>query len=242
MLACAFGAIGLEISDCSHYHSGVNRPPGHGPQPQDSENKVIIKTRTALIAALLLVGSASLPAFADGDPGRGETLGYTCLGCHGVDGYRNAYPSYRVPKLGGQKAAYLVVALQGYRAGTRSHPTMAAQAESLTDQQIDDIAAYLAGLGAETVAAGGSTVVPSLEETATCVACHGQNGISLSPTWPTLAGQHEDYLVHALNQYRDGTRKDAVMAPLAAALSDDDVALLSKYYARLDGLETTKAE
>jgi len=206
------------------------------------KNKVIIKKRIALSAALLLFGGASLPAFADGDAVRGETLGYTCLGCHGVDGYRNAYPSYRVPKLGGQKAPYLVVALQGYRAGTRSHPTMAAQAASLTDQQIDDIAAYLASLGADTVAAGGSATAPSLEETTTCIACHGQNGISLSPTWPTLAGQHEDYLVHSLNQYRDGTRKDPVMAPLVAALSDDDVALLAEYYARLDGLETTKAE
>jgi cytochrome c553 len=206
------------------------------------KNIVITKTRTALIAALFVLISASIPAFADGDAIRGETLGYTCLGCHGVDGYRNAYPSYRVPKLGGQKAAYLVVALQGYRAGTRAHPTMAAQASSLTDQEIDDIAAYLASLGADTVNAGGSATAASLEETATCIACHGQNGISLSPAWPTLAGQHEDYLVHSLNQYRDGTRKDPVMAPLAAALSDDDVALLAKYYARLDGLETTKVE
>ena len=203
---------------------------------------MITKTRTALIAALFVLTGASSPAFADGDAARGETLGYTCLGCHGVDGYRNAYPSYRVPKLGGQKAAYLVVALQGYRAGTRAHPTMAAQAASLTDQQIDDIAAYLASLGADTVAAGGSAAAASLEETATCIACHGQNGISLSPAWPTLAGQHEDYLVHSLNQYRDGTRKDPVMAPLVATLSDDDIKLLARYYARLDGLETTKAE
>lgn len=203
---------------------------------------MIAKTRTTLIAALFVLAGAPSPAIADGDAVRGETLGYTCLGCHGVVGYRNAYPSYRVPKLGGQKSAYLVVALQGYRAGTRSHPTMAAQASSLTDQQIDDVAAYLASIGADTVAAGGSASAGSLEETATCIACHGQNGISLSPTWPTLAGQHEDYLVHSLNQYRDGTRKDPVMAPLVAALSDDDVALLAKYYARLDGLETTKVE
>ena len=168
-------------------------------------------------------------------------LGYTCLGCHGVDGYRNAYPSYRVPRLGGQKAAYLVVALKGYRAGTRVHPTMMAQASSLSDQQIEDVATYLASLSDQTVAAGGSTA-PSLAETTTCIACHGQNGISLSPVWPTLAGQHEDYLVHALNQYRDGTRKDPVMAPMAAALSDSDVELLAKYYSRLDGLETTDAD
>ena len=64
----------------------------------------------------------------------------------------------------------------------------------------------------------------------------------MSPTWPTLAGQHEDYLVHALNQYRDGTRENAIMAPLVAALTDADVAVLAKYYSRLDGLETLKAE
>jgi len=202
---------------------------------------VIIKIKTALFATILFIGGASTPAIAAGDAVSGETLGYTCLGCHGVDGYRNAYPSYRVPRLGGQKSAYLVAAIKGYREGTRAHPTMTAHASSLSDQQIEDVAAYLASLGGDTVAAGGSAA-PGLEETTTCIACHGQNGISLSPTWPTLAGQHEDYLVHALNQYRDGTRKDPVMAPMAATLSDSDVELLAKYYSRLDGLETTKAE
>lgn len=200
-----------------------------------------IKIKIALISAAVVLGSASVSARAAGVASDGEMLAYTCLGCHGVDGYRNAYPSYRVPKLGGQKAAYIVVALKGYRDGMRPHPTMAAHATSLSDQQIEDIAAYLASVSADTVAAGGSSAA-SLAEAATCTACHGQNGISLSPTWPTLAGQHEDYLVHALNQYRDGTRKDPIMAPLVAALTDDDVALLAKYYSRLDGLETIKAE
>ena len=201
---------------------------------------MIIKTRFAGIAAALLLGSAFLsqPAFAEGDPERGEALGYTCLGCHGIEGYRNAYPSYRVPKLGGQKAAYLVIALRGYRDGTRKHPTMIAQASSLTDQEIDDISAYLASIGSETVAAGGSEGV-SLEAAATCVACHGQNGISMGPMWPTLAGQHEDYLVNALEQYRSGARKDPVMMPMAAPLTDADIALLARYYSRLEGLETT---
>lgn len=202
---------------------------------------MIIKTKIFFTAALLLIGCASLPAFAEGDAAAGEMLAYTCLGCHGIDGYRNAYPSYRVPKLGGQKATYLVIAIKGYRDGTRAHPTMSAQALSLTDQQVEDVAAHLASLSADTVEAGGS-IAPSLEEAATCVACHGQNGISLSPSWPTLAGQHEDYLEHALNQYRDGARKDPVMGPMAAALTDDDVKLLARYYSRLSGLETTAAD
>ena len=188
-----------------------------------------------LLAACALT---SFPAYAEGDPEQGAAIAYSCLGCHGIEGYRNAYPSFRVPKLGGQKASYLVAALQGYRDGARPHTTMTAQAQSLSDQQIEDVAAYLATLGTETVAAGGSTGT-SLEAASTCVACHGQNGISLSPTWPTLAGQHEDYLVHALELYREGKRKNAVMMPIAGGLTDADIRLLAAYYAGLEGLETT---
>lgn len=204
---------------------------------------MIIKIRFSFIAATLLLAGAffSSPAIAEGSAERGEALGYTCLGCHGIEGYRNAYPSYRVPKLGGQKAAYLVIAIRGYRDGTRAHPTMTAQSSSLTDQQIDDIAAYLASIGKDTVEQGGSTAAP-LEEAIPCAACHGENGISMSPTWPTLAGQHEDYLLNALKQYRSGARKDPTMAPMAASLSDADVELLARYFSRLEGLETTKAE
>jgi len=190
-----------------------------------------------LFAALLI----AQPALAEGDPESGKEIGYTCLGCHGIEGYRNMYPSYRVPKLGGQKAAYLVVALTGYRNGTREHPTMAAQAQSLSDQEIEDVAAYLATLGAETVEAGGGEA-PAFDKAATCAACHGQNGIGASPVWPTLAGQHEDYIVHALNQYRDGTRKDPVMAPMAAPLTDADVKQLAAYFSGLNGLQTTLPE
>ena len=200
---------------------------------------MISKIKTVAIAAALLVGAASV-AHAEGDAVRGEELAYTCLGCHGIEGYRNAYPSYRVPKLGGQKTAYLIAALQGYRDNTRVHTTMNAQAQSMSDQDIEDVSAYLATLGTETVAAGGSTA-PAFDKAATCVACHGQNGIIMSPPWPTLAGQHEEYLVHALKQYRSGARKNPVMMPLAAALTDSDIKLLAKYYSALDGLETTVA-
>lgn len=196
---------------------------------------MIIKTKIAFIAALLLLTGA---AAAEGDPEAGAAIGYSCLGCHGIEGYRNAYPSFRVPKLGGQTATYLEIALRGYRDGMREHPTMVAQAASLSDQQITDVAAFLASLGSETVEAGGEQA-PSFEKAAACAACHGQNGISVSPPWPTLAGQHEEYLVHALNQYRDGSRKDPVMSPMAAPLTDEDVKLLAMYFSSLKGLETT---
>lgn len=84
---------------------------------------------------------------AAGDPVAGENKAYTCLGCHGVEGYRNSYPSYRVPKLGGQHAAYIVSALKAYKNGDRDHATMQSQASQLTEQDMQDIAAYFAQAG-----------------------------------------------------------------------------------------------
>lgn len=75
----------------------------------------------------------------------GRVKAYTCTGCHGVDGWRNAYPNYPVPKISGQHFEYLVTALNDYRSGARKHPTMQSQGEALSDQDIADIAAYLAG-------------------------------------------------------------------------------------------------
>ncbi|WP_119718266.1 c-type cytochrome [Cognatilysobacter tabacisoli] len=85
-------------------------------------------------------------ATATGDAKRGRELAYTCQGCHGVTGYKNAYPSYHVPKIGGQSEAYLNAALLEYRKGTRKHPTMQAQAQSFSEQDIADIAAFLASV------------------------------------------------------------------------------------------------
>ena len=81
-----------------------------------------------------------------GDAENGRALTYTCQGCHGIEGYRNIYPHYHVPLIGGQSAVYLSNALQEYRKGTRKHPTMQAQAQSFSDQDIADIAAFLSGL------------------------------------------------------------------------------------------------
>lgn len=206
-------------------------------------NQVIKHMKMAANAATLVLAAAlfAQPAVAEGDPEAGRKIGYSCMGCHGIDGYRNAYPSFRVPKLGGQKAAYLEIALKGYRDGMRKHPTMIGQATSLSDQDIADVAAYFASIGNETVAAGGTQGV-SFDKAAACVACHGQNGISVNATWPTLAGQHEEYLEYALNEYRNGGRTDPVMTAQAALIAEEDIPLLARYYAQLEGLETTKPE
>ena len=89
---------------------------------------------------------APTPAALVGDAARGKSLTYTCRGCHGLTGYKNAYPSYHVPKLGGQSQVYLNNALHEYRQGKRKHPTMQAQAESFSEQDIADIATYLSSI------------------------------------------------------------------------------------------------
>ena len=89
---------------------------------------------------------APAPATPVGNPQTGRTLAYTCQGCHGVTGYKNAYPSFHVPRIGGQSAEYLTQALTEYKKGNRKHPTMQAQAQSFSDQDIADISAYLSSV------------------------------------------------------------------------------------------------
>lgn len=95
------------------------------------------------VGVLLAIASLSLPAFAEGNLEAGRIKANTCMGCHGIPKYSNVYPTYRVPMLGGQHRDFIIAALKEYRAGERPHKTMQAQAASLSDQDIEDIATYL---------------------------------------------------------------------------------------------------
>ena len=89
--------------------------------------------------------AATLPSLAAeaGDAAAGQRKNSMCIGCHGIPGYKTAFPDvYRVPKLGGQQAAYIVKALQAYKSGDRPHPSMRAIAAGLSDQDMADLAAY----------------------------------------------------------------------------------------------------
>ena len=99
-----------------------------------------------LATLLVLAASAPMVGFAQvkGDAAAGKSKAYTCTGCHGITGYKNAYPSYHVPRISGQNYEYLVAALNAYRTEQRKHPTMVAQAQSFSEQDLADIAAYLA--------------------------------------------------------------------------------------------------
>ena len=106
-----------------------------------------------MFAGVLSVAAAPLRAAETGDPAAGERKNSMCLGCHGIPGYHTAFPEvYHVPKIGGQHAAYIVKALQDYKAGNRSHPSMRAIAAGLSDKDMADLAAYYAGGAAKTAA------------------------------------------------------------------------------------------
>jgi len=100
-----------------------------------------------LIFAIALIAVSGAPAFAQsGDAERGSVIGYTCTGCHGIPYQKNVYPTYSVPRIGGQSEGYIVSSLKAYRSGERKHPTMQAQANTLSDQDIADVAAYFVSL------------------------------------------------------------------------------------------------
>ena len=103
--------------------------------------------RKIVLGTLLSVACTVVPAAAgaqEGDAEAGEIKAIPCMGCHGIPGYSNVYPSYHVPRVGGQHAKYLVDALKAYKNGDRGHKTMQAQAATLSDQDMADIAAYFA--------------------------------------------------------------------------------------------------
>ena len=186
----------------------------------------------ALAAASAFAQAAGDASTLKGDPVHGKAISYTCLGCHGVEGYRNAYPNYSVPKLVGQHPEYLIAALQEYKGDQRSHLTMHSQASELSDQDMADIAAYFSG----TVLQAGpvpANAPPAPAAAAVCAACHGATGVSVVPNYPILAGQHADYLKREIAEYKDGGRKNPIMVGMAATIKDSDVDALADYFSKM---------
>lgn len=194
--------------------------------------------KAALIAGVALAGLLAATAVsAQGDAEAGRIKAETCFGCHGIPNYTNVYPTFRVPKLGGQHAEQVVAALRSYANGERQHPTMSAQAESLSEQDMQDIGAYLAQLGngkADSRITRGDAGAGK-EKAQVCASCHGVEGKSPNPAFPVLAGQYSDYLLHALKSYKQATRNNPIMAAQVAQLSEQDMRDMAAWFASQDG-------
>jgi cytochrome c553 len=189
---------------------------------------------SCVTAATLLGASFTVNAQEiKGDAAAGKTKNAMCIGCHGIAGYQASFPEvYKVPKISGQGAKYIVSALNAYKKGERKHPTMRGIAESLSDQDMADLAAYYSVHGVvegATLAAKPSKEpspqVAALLKKAACISCHGENFAKpISPDYPKIAGQYSDYLFVSLKAYKtEGNpqigRSNGVMAGMVKQFS-----------------------
>ncbi len=201
--------------------------------------------------ALLVTSVTTFSALAQevkGDAKAGEKKISMCIGCHGIIGYQASFPEiYKVPKISGQGSKYIVSALNAYKKGDRRHPTMRGIGESLSDQDMADVAAYyethgvVAGAAAPEKAPEGSGKVAELLKKGACVSCHGDNfSKPIDPTYPKIAGQHADYLFVALKSYKAENnanvgRANAVMGGVAKQFSNNELKELAGYVSSLPG-------
>ena len=203
------------------------------------------------LLALIVTSVTAFSAIAQdikGDAKAGEKKNDMCTGCHGIAGYQASFPEiYKVPKISGQGAGYIVSALNAYKKGERKHPSMKGIAYSLTDQDMADLGAYyeasgvVAGAPVLAKAVDDSSKGAALSKKGACASCHGENySKPISPAYPKIAGQHSDYLLVALKAYKTENnpqvgRGNAVMAGIAKQFTNAEMKELASYMSRVPG-------
>ncbi len=164
-----------------------------------------------------------------GDAALGKTKAAACAGCHGAEGVSVNLPG---PSLAGQNAAYFVDTLKAYTGGARDDPMMIAVAQGISSEDSEHLAAYFAGLQCVSSPNAEKQARPTGQAIASsCIACHGADGVSRNGAWPNLAGQSKDYLLAALKAYKDGTRKNGMMAGIVKNMSQAEAENAAAYYA-----------
>lgn len=205
--------------------------------------KRLLSTTLALLAFGLM---GAVGAVRAQDANAGAKKVDMCIGCHNIPGYQGSFPEiYRVPKIAGQNAKYIVVALTEYKKGDRKHPSMHAIARTLSDQDMADVAAYYERLGKGEAApdkpADPPASVAKLLAQANCASCHGANfSKPIDPSYPKLAGQYADYLYAALKAYQTDNnphigRNNAIMMGMARPFTHAEIKAIAGYLASLPG-------
>jgi cytochrome c553 len=212
-------------------------------------NKMLTTMFALAVASVTgLYATAAQAQEIKGDAKAGEKKIAMCIGCHGIKGYQASFPEiYKVPMISGQGAKYIVAALTAYKQGERKHPTMRGIADSLSDQDMADVAAYYAADGAKSGAAAPAAAaaptgkVGELITKGACISCHGDGfNKPIDPAYPKVAGQHADYLFVALKAYKTENnanvgRSNGVMAGIAKQFTNAELKELSKYVGNLEG-------
>lgn len=210
----------------------------------------LLSTVFALAVACVTVSAQAQKITGNAENGSKKVA--MCVGCHGIIGYQASFPEvHKVPMIAGQSATYIVSALAAYKGGDRKHPTMRAIADSLSEQDIADLAAYYSQLGVQegdappaAVAAQPSERVQALisrDKDNACTKCHGANfNTPNDGTVAKLAGQHADYLYVALKSYKTEKnlqigRSNGVMSQQAKKFSNSELKELASYISSLPG-------
>ncbi len=206
-----------------------------------------------LLASLLTAAVLAAPvftAFAAGDApkaakpdlARGEaSFTAVCAACHGADGNSAIAAN---PKLSQQHPEYLVKQLQEFKSGKRNNAVMKGFASMLSDEDMKNIAYWVASKPAKAGFAKEKDLVALGERIyrggiadrniAACAGCHSPNGAGIPAQYPRLSGQHADYTVAQLNTFRDGTRANSPqMTQVAAKLNDKEIKAVADYIAGL---------
>lgn len=159
----------------------------------------------------------------------GKQKASTCVGCHGQGGNSN---NAQWPNLAGQQPAYLVNQLRSFRTGTRINSTMQGIAANLTDEEVNNLAAFFASLPPKSAGGDQNMAKAGKEKFSMCAGCHGAEAKGRS-MFPRLAGQHPAYIVKQLHMFKDGSRKGGPMSSMAASLSDQDIKAIAAYLGTL---------
>ncbi|MGB5871374.1 MAG: c-type cytochrome [Albidovulum sp.] len=179
-------------------------------------------THLLTLGALLCAGGALANGDVVGDPAQGKLLAGQCRTCHGIDGFAKIPIA---PHIGGEPASYLAAQLTAFRDGQRMHEMMTVVAKSLSDAQINDLAAWYSAQEVTAILSADPANAPEA-----CTACHGADGIGLAPDVPNLAAESNIYIDTQLKAFRSGKRVHAVMSMIAADLSDDDIRAAADWY------------
>lgn len=209
----------------------------------------MIKLLSSIFAlAVSFVSVAAQAQDITGNAQAGEKINAMCIGCHSIKGYQASFPEvYKVPMISGQSAKYIESALHAYKKGDRKHPTMRGIAESLTDQNMADLAVYYSKHGlaegqmAPKEVKGPSVEVAALLGKANCASCHGADfSTPIDPSYPKIGGQHADYLFVALKAYKVSDnakvgRNNPIMTSMAKQYSNAELKQLANYLASTPG-------
>ncbi|MDD1627918.1 MAG: cytochrome c4 [Methylococcaceae bacterium] len=184
--------------------------------------------KNSLLVSVLLACIWTVSASA-ADITAGEQKAANCMGCHGPKGKSS---SAQWPNLAAQQSTYIVNQLNAFKTGTRNNPMMQSMAANLSDEDINNLAAYYSSQ--PPVSAGGDPNLAKSGKTKAgmCLGCHGSTAEG-NGQFPRLAGQHPDYLVKQLSNFKEGVRKSGHMQAIAGTLSEEDMKALAAYFGSL---------